>query len=80
MLLLTVEMGSENLLNSCCDLPTDHQIMSVRNLICQCENVRNFVPNCPKLLISMSENFCSKIKCPKIIRVVYQPRLKVLLI
>ena len=60
--------SEEILLHLFCDLPTDYQIVCVRNFIHLFENVRNFVRNCPKFVIISSENLCPKIKCPKIKR------------
>ena len=59
-------MSEGILLHLFCHLPTDYQMVSVRNFIHPFENVQNFVPNCPKFVIISSENFCPKIKCPKI--------------
>ena len=56
------------LLHLFCDLPTDYQMVCVRNFIHPFENVRNFVRNCLEFKIISSDNFCPKIKCPKIKR------------
>ena len=69
MLVSVLRQSEEILLDLVYDLPTHYQIVYVRNLIHLFENVRNFVRNCPKSIITSSENLCPKIKCPKILEI-----------